>query len=116
MTHGENNTLKTREAIYRRCLQWLCSAGLESRLTMNETGQLERIIIGEGPTAGKPISAVRIGEPSRELPFCAIPSIRWNDNGHTVVLETWFNGEWLEVPLVSTLPPPPNAEAQATAS
>lgn len=41
-----------------------------------ESGQLQRIIIGEGPT-GKPISAVRIGEPSKELPFCAIPSIRW---------------------------------------
>ena len=78
--------------------------------TMKESGQLERIIIGEGPTAGKPISAVRIGEPSKELPFCAIPSIRWRDNGHTFVLETWFNGEWLEVPLVSTLPPLPNKE------
>jgi len=76
--------------------------------TMTESGQLERIIIGEGPTAGKPISAVRIGEPSKEIPFCTIPSIRWRDNGHTFVLETLFNGEWLEVPLVSTLPPSPN--------
>lgn len=82
--------------------------------TMNESGQLERIIIGEGPTAGKPISAVRIGEPKSELPFCAIPSIRWRDNGHTFVLETWFNGEWLEVPLVSALPPPPNIKDQPT--
>lgn len=84
--------------------------------TMNESGQLERIIIGEGPTAGKPISAVRIGEPKSELPFCAIPSIRWRDNGHTFVLETWFNGEWLEVPLVSALPPPPNVKADSTAN
>lgn len=68
---------------------------------MSESGQLERVIIGEG--AGKPISALCVGEASRTTPpFCAIPAIRWRDTGSTFVLETWFQGEWLEIPLVTT--------------
>jgi hypothetical protein len=61
--------------------------------------ELPRVIIGEGPVAGKPVSAICVGQANDHLPGWGI-TMRWREKKDSFVLETLAGNVWIEVPLV----------------